>query len=66
MGRRKELEVGGGTEQENHIGVVETEVEVVTHKQVVGGGHMVVPVVLLAVERWLVVSGWPQEPAVEK
>lgn len=57
MGRRKELEVGGGTEQENHIGVVETEVEVVTHKQVVGGGHMVVPVVLLAAERWLVVSG---------
>lgn len=57
MGRRKGLEVGGGMEQENHIGVAETEVEVATHKQVVGGGHTVVPVVLPAVECWLVVSG---------
>lgn len=51
-------------EQEYQIGVVETEVEVVTRKQVVGEGHMVV--VILAVERWLRVSGSPQESAAEK
>jgi hypothetical protein len=52
-------------EQGNHIEAVETEVEVVTHRKVVGGGQMVVPVVLLAVERWLAVSGVPQESAAE-
>lgn len=59
------MKAGGGMEQEDHIEAVETEVEVVTHKKVVGGVHTVAPVVLLAVERWLAVSGLPQESAAE-
>lgn len=66
MERRKELQVGGGMGQEIRIGVGETEVEVVTRKQVVGGGYMVVLVVPRAVGRWLVVLALPKDFAAGK